>query len=284
MIPKGHSFAEVETRVSSPETQPGQDQDGDIVQRRDSGGIATLTLNRPSQFNGLSEAMLELLQREIDAISRDRSIRVVVIAANGKAFCAGHDLKEMRANPSQDYYERLFKTCSRMMISLIKLPQPVIARVHGLATAAGCQLVATCDLAVASEEASFGVSGINVGLFCMTPGVALSRNVERKKSFEMLFTGDFITPDDALDSGLINRVVAPGDLDATIDEIAAKIIAKSQAAVEAGKEVFYRQLEMGLSEAYDYASVRMARNMMFHDAGEGIDAFIGKRKPSWRHE
>jgi enoyl-CoA hydratase/carnithine racemase len=259
-------------------------QDADILLRHDVDGVATLTLNRPDQFNGLSEALLARLQAEIDAISRDRSIRVVVIAANGKAFCAGHDLKEMRANPSQDYYERLFKTCSRMMTSLIKLPQPVIARVHGLATAAGCQLVATCDLAVASAEARFGVSGINVGLFCMTPGVALSRNIERKKSFEMLFTGDFITPDDALASGLVNRVVAPGELDAAITEIAGKIIAKSQAAVEAGKEVFYRQLEMGLSEAYDYASLRMARNMMFHDAGEGIDAFIGKRKPTWKHE
>jgi enoyl-CoA hydratase/carnithine racemase len=259
-------------------------QDADILLRHDVDGVATLTLNRPDQFNGLSEALLARLQAEIDAISRDRSIRVVVIAANGKAFCAGHDLKEMRANPSQDYYERLFKTCSRMMTSLIKLPQPVIARVHGLATAAGCQLVATCDLAVASAEARFGVSGINVGLFCMTPGVALSRNIERKKSFEMLFTGDFITPDDALASGLVNRVVAPGELDAAITEIAGKIIAKSQAAVEAGKEAFYRQLEMGLSEAYDYASLRMARNMMFHDAGEGIDAFIGKRKPTWKHE
>jgi len=256
----------------------------DILLRNDSDGVATLTLNRPDQFNGLSEDMLARLQSEIDAISRDSSVRVVVIAASGKAFCAGHDLKEMRANPSQEYYERLFKTCSTMMTGLIKLPQPVIARVQGLATAAGCQLVATCDMAVASEDSSFGVSGINVGLFCMTPGVALSRNVDRKKAFEMLFTGDFITPEDALGHGLINRVVPTSELDPTIAELADLIIAKSQAAVAAGKEVYYRQLEMGLSEAYDYASVRMARNMMFHDAGEGIDAFIGKRKPTWKHE
>lgn len=269
---------------SSENLKPAQDQDSEILLRHDDGGIATLTLNRPRQYNGLSEAMLARLQAELDAIASDRSVRVVVIAANGKAFCAGHDLKEMRANPSQKYYEDLFKTCSRMMISLIKLPQPVIARVHGLATAAGCQLVATCDLAVASDDASFGVSGINVGLFCMTPGVALSRNVERKKSFEMLFTGDFISAQGACENGLINRAVPAAELDATINEIAGKIIAKSQAAVEAGKEVFYRQLEMSLSEAYDYAAERMARNMMFHDAGEGIDAFIDKRDPSWRHE
>lgn len=262
-------------------TETGDDA---ILLRHDDGGVATLTLNRPSKYNGLSEAMLGELEREIAEISEDQTIRVVVIAAAGKVFCAGHDLKEMRANPSQEYYEKLFKRCSRMMVSLIRLPQPVIARVHGVATAAGCQLVATCDLAVASTEATFGTSGINVGLFCMTPGVALSRNVSRKQAFEMLFTGDLISADEALEAGLVNSVTAPDKMDLEINRLAASIIAKSQAAVTAGKAVYHRQLEMGLSEAYEMASEEMARNMMFHDAAEGIDAFIGKRKPVWRHE
>ncbi len=255
-----------------------------ILLREDAGGICTLTLNRPEQFNALSEALLDELQTSLDAIARDKSVRVVVLAARGKAFCGGHDLKEMRANPNQAYYEALFKNCSRMMMTMVRLPQPVIARVHGIATAAGCQLVANCDLAVASTEASFGTSGINVGLFCMTPGVALSRNVNRKDAFELLFTGDIVPPDTACDIGLINRVVPPDQLDSAIAALAQSIIGKSQAAVESGKRVFYKQLEMGLEEAYAYASEEMARNMMFHDAGEGIDAFIVKRKPNWRHE
>ncbi len=255
-----------------------------ILLREDSDGVCTLTLNRPDQYNALSEAMLGELQSALDAIAADSSVRVVVLAARGKAFCAGHDLKEMRAKPDQGYYEALFKTCSRMMVSIIRLPQPVIARVHGIATAAGCQLAATCDLAVASSEASLGASGINVGLFCMTPGVALARKVKRKDAFELLFTGDIVPAERACELGLINRVVPPAELDAAIADLAQSIIAKSQAAVSAGKRVFYKQLEMGLEAAYEYASEEMARNMMFHDAGEGIDAFIGKRDPVWLHK
>ena len=255
-----------------------------ILIREDAGGVCTLTLNRPEQYNTLSEAMLAALQGALDAIADDASVRVVVLAARGKAFCAGHDLKEMRARPEQAYYEQLFKTCSRVMMSIIRLPQPVIARVHGIATAAGCQLVATCDLAVASSAASLGASGINVGLFCMTPGVALARKVQRKDAFELLFTGDIIPAERACELGLVNRVVPPEQLDGAVAALAQSIIGKSQAAVSAGKRVFYQQLELGLEAAYELASVEMARNMMFHDAGEGIDAFIGKRKPVWRHK
>ncbi len=255
-----------------------------ILIREDAGGVCTLTLNRPEQYNALSEAMLAALQDAFDAIASDDSVRVVVLAARGKAFCAGHDLKEMRARPEQAYYEALFKTCSRMMMSIIHLPQPVIARVHGIATAAGCQLVATCDLAVASSEASLGTSGINVGLFCMTPGVALARKVKRKDAFELLFTGDIIPAERACELGLVNRVVPPQELDGAIAALAETILDKSQAAVAAGKRVFYQQIEMGLDAAYELASVEMARNMMFHDAGEGIDAFIGKREPVWLHK
>ncbi len=255
-----------------------------ILLRETSGPVCTLTLNRPDQYNALSEALLDELQTGFDVIAEDKSIRVVVLAARGKAFCGGHDLKEMRANPDQAYYEALFKKCSRMMITMVRLPQPVIARVHGVATAAGCQLVANCDLAVASTEASFGTSGINLGLFCMTPGVALARNVNRKDAFEMLFTGDIVPAERAQEVGLVNRVVPADRLDAALAALAQLIIDKSQTAVAAGKRVFYRQLEMGLEAAYEYASEEMACNMMFHDAGEGIDAFIGKRKPAWRHE
>jgi enoyl-CoA hydratase/carnithine racemase len=255
-----------------------------ILLREDAGGVCTLTLNRPDDYNALSEAMLGALQSALDAIAADRSVRVVVLAARGQAFCAGHDLKEMRAKPDQGYYEALFKKCSRMMVSITRLPQPVIARVHGIATAAGCQLVATCDLAVASSEASLGTSGINVGLFCMTPGVALARKVNRKDAFELLFTGDIVSAERACELGLLNRVVPPEALDAAIAELAQSIMAKSQAAVSAGKRVFYAQLEMGLEAAYAYAGEEMARNMMFHDAGEGIDAFIAKRKPVWLHK
>ncbi len=253
-----------------------------VLLRRDEDGVATLTLNRPAQYNALSEALLTRLQEELDAIETDESIRVVVLAAAGRAFSGGHDLKEMRANPRREYYEWLFAKCSRMMMTLTRLPQPVIARVHGIATAAGCQLVATADLAVASTEARFGTSGINVGLFCMTPGVALSRNLGRKRAFEWLFTGDIVSAETALAHGLVNEVVPPEDLDAAVSRYVETIKAKSRAAVAAGKRVFYRQLEMGLAAAYDYAGREMACNMMFHDAGEGIDAFIAKRKPVWR--
>ena len=264
-------------RKNAPPAEP-------LLVRRDADGICTLTLNRPRQYNALSEALLGALQDEFDAIAADSSVRVVVLAGSGKAFCAGHDLKEMRANPNRDYYEALFKQCSRMMITMTRLPQPVIARVHGVATAAGCQLVASCDLAVAAREARFGTSGINVGLFCMTPGVALSRNVGRKDAFDMLFTGEIVSAERAREIGLVNRVAAQEDLDAAVAGFTGPILRKSQAAITAGKRVFYKQLEMGLEEAYAYASTEMARNMMFHDAGEGIDAFIAKREPVWLHE
>ena len=254
------------------------------VVREDAGGIATLTLNRPAQYNALSESLLDALQNALDEIAEDDGVRLVVLAARGRAFSAGHDLKEMRQTPDQAIYEALFKKCSRLMVSLARLPKPVIAKVQGLATAAGCQLVASCDLAVAAREAQFGTSGIRVGLFCMTPGVALSRNVARKQAFEMLFTGDLISAEEALALGLVNRAVEAEDLDAAVDELAQSILAHSQAAIVAGKRVFYQQLEMGLSAAYDLASEEMAANMMFRDVGEGIDAFIAKRKPEWRHE
>jgi enoyl-CoA hydratase/carnithine racemase len=254
-----------------------------ILLREDAGGVCTLTLNRPAQYNALSEAMLAALQDTLDSIAEDSSVRLLVIRANGKAFCAGHDLKEMRSKPDQDYYESLFSQCSRMMQSLVALPQPVIARVHGLATAAGCQLVATCDLAIAAEEARFATSGINVGLFCMTPGVAVARNVDRKTAFEMLFTGEFVAAARAAEIGLINRAVPAAELDDAIDTLTATLLSKSQPALAAGKRVFYRQLEMGLSDAYAFAAKEMACNMMFEDTGEGIDAFIEKRKPVLRH-
>jgi enoyl-CoA hydratase/carnithine racemase len=252
--------------------------------RRMDGEVCTLTLNRPQQYNALSEALIDEMQATLDEIAEDRGVRLVVLAAEGRAFCAGHDLKEMRLTPVRSRHEALFKKCSRMMLSIVRLPKPVIARVQGLATAAGCQLVASCDLAVASSESRFGTTGIRVGLFCMTPGVALSRNVGRKRAFEMLFTGDMVSPETALEIGLVNRVAAPEDLDAGVEALAGPILAKSQAAIAAGKRMFYRQLEMGLSEAYDYASEEMAANMMFRDVDEGIGAFVEKRDPQWRHE
>jgi len=253
-----------------------------VVLRRDAGGVATLTLNRPSQFNALSREMLTALQNEIDRINADRSVRVVVIAGAGKAFCAGHDLKEMRANPSKAFQKALFDQCGRFMLSLVDLPQPVIARVHGIATAAGCQLVSMCDLAVASEDARFAVSGINVGLFCSTPSVGLSRNISRKQAMAMLLTGEFIDAQSALAQGLVNRVVPIDQLDAEVKKFADAVLAKSPAAIAVGKELFYRQMEKGLKDAYEAASEAMACNMMFEDAAEGIDAFMQKRPPSWR--
>ena len=244
--------------------------------------MVTLTLNRPAQFNSLSQALLGELQAAIDAIAVDESARVIVIAGAGKAFCAGHDLKEMRANPTMDFQQSLFEQCSRMMIRLTEIPQPVIARVHGIATAAGCQLVAMCDLAVASESARFAVSGINVGLFCSTPSVGLARNIGRKQAMEMLLTGDFIDAHTALERGLVNRVVSDDQLDAEVKRLTDAIISKSPIAVKSGKQMFYRQLELGLAEAYDLASEVIACDMMTEDAQEGIDAFIEKRRPEWR--
>ena len=246
--------------------------------------MVTLTLNRPQAFNALSQGMLAQLQRELDPIRSDESVRVVVVAAEGKAFCAGHDLKEMRADPSMEYYERLFAQCSDVMLTIQRLPVPVIARVQGIATAAGCQLVAMCDLAVASSTARFAVSGVNVGLFCSTPGIALSRNVLRKQAFEMLVTGEFISAQEAKTRGLINRVTEPEQLDAEVEKLVAAIIIKPRVAVAMGKEFFYRQAELGIAPAYDAASQVMACNMMDDSALEGVQAFIEKRPPRWKKE
>ena len=228
--------------------------------------------------------MLAQLQRQLEAIGSDESVRVVVIAAEGKAFCAGHDLKEMRADPSMDYYERLFSQCSDVMLAIPRLPVPVIARVQGIATAAGCQLVAMCDLAIASSTARFAVSGVNVGLFCSTPGVALSRNVLRKQAFEMLVTGEFISAHDAKARGLVNRVAEPEQLDIELEKLVAAIISKPRTAIAMGKEFFYRQAELGIAAAYDAASQIMACNMMDETALEGVQAFIEKRPPRWKKE
>ncbi len=252
-----------------------------VLNTRDARGVVTLTLNRPQAFNALSEAMLEALQAELDAIERDDTVRVVVLAAAGKAFCAGHDLKEMRADPSLDYYQTLFARCTRMMLSVQRLPVPVIARVQGIATAAGCQLVAMCDLAVASSDARFAVSGVNFGLFCSTPSVALSRNVPRKAAFEMLVTGDFITADQAMEKGLVNRVAAPERLDAEIDSLVRSIVAKPRVAIAMGKQLFYRQLEKNITASYEDAGDTMACNMMNDAALEGVQAFIEKRPAAW---
>jgi len=248
---------------------------------RDGRGVVTLTLNRPQAFNALSSGMLTALQSELDALKHDETARVLVLAAAGKAFCAGHDLKEMRARPSLDYYQELFAQCSRVMLSLTRLPVPVVARVQGMATAAGCQLVAQCDLAVASSEARFAVSGVNLGLFCSTPGVPLARNVARKAAFEMLVTGDFIDAAQARARGLVNRVVEPQALDAEIERLVSGILAKPRVAIAMGKELFYRQLELGIEAAYQAAGQTMACNMMEGAALEGVQAFIDKRTPRW---
>jgi len=249
--------------------------------RHDEAGVAWLTLNRPTALNALSVAMLAALAETLDALAEDPAVRVVVIGGAGPGFCAGHDLREMRANPAEDVIAALFAQCSAVMTRIVRLPKPVIARVHGIATAAGCQLVASCDLAVASEKARFGTSGINVGLFCSTPMVALSRVVPRKVALEMLLTGDLIDAARAREIGLVNRVVAPDDLDATVAALAARIAGKSAHAIALGKDAFYRQAEMDLDAAYRYAAGVMTCNMMAHDAGEGIDAFLAKRAPTW---
>jgi enoyl-CoA hydratase/carnithine racemase len=249
-----------------------------VLYQHDDRDVVTLTLNRPQAFNALSEAMLTALQAVLDRAAADDTVRAVVIAASGKAFCAGHDLKEMRAEPSLAYYERLFAQCGRMMMSIQRLPVPVIAQVQGIATAAGCQLVAMCDLAVASSDARFAVSGVNLGLFCSTPSVALSRNLPRKAAFEMLVTGDFISAAQAQAKGLVNRVVAPDDVAAEMDALLRSITAKPRVAIAMGKALFYRQLETGMQAAYDDAGRTMACNMMDAAALEGVQAFIDKRK------
>ena len=251
------------------------------VLRSDDDGVTTLTLNRPGELNALSEGMLAALQAELDAIADDRSVRVVVLAASGRAFCAGHNLKQMRSNYTIEYQKELFATCTKMMLSVLRLPQPVIAKVHALATAAGCQLVATCDLAVAAQSARFATSGINVGLFCSTPGVAVGRAVSRKHAMDLLLTGDFVSAERAAEIGLINEAVADNLLDDAVGELARKLASKSAYAVALGKKAFYEQLEMGVTDAYALAGAEMARNMMDRDAAEGIDAFVEKRDPEW---
>ena len=260
-------------------TVPSEDA---LVLRQDEAGVALLTLNRPKQYNALSQAMLGALQAALDAVATDRTVRVVVIAGAGPAFCAGHDLKEMRAHTDRAFHQALFAQCGQVMLTINRLSQPVIARVHGIATAAGCQLVAACDLAVASDNARFAVSGINVGLFCATPGVALSRNLGRKPALELLLTGEFIDAPTAQRYGLINRITPLEQLDAEIGRLTDAICNKSPLAIGLGKELFYRQLGMGLEEAYACAGEAMACNMDSEDAREGIDAFIAKRKPEWK--
>ena len=253
-----------------------------LLLRRDEQGVAHLTLNRPAQFNALSMAMLDALIAALDAIARDETVRVVVLGGAGKAFCAGHDLRELRATPTQAFGQALFRQAARLMTRLTALPQPVIARVHGIATAAGCQLVSMCDLAVAAEEARFAVSGINVGLFCATPAVGLARNIGRKAAFEMLVTGDFIDAAEAQRRGLVNRVVTGAALDAEIARLSAAICAKPAGALRRGKQLFYQQLEMGVEAAYQLAAESMACNLASAEVAEGIDAFLAKRAPHWR--
>jgi enoyl-CoA hydratase/carnithine racemase len=257
-------------------------QDPFVLRTRD-GGIATLTLNRPERFNPLSSAMISALQAELDAIAEDRSVRVVVLAAKGKGFCAGHDLKEMRAHAGDKAWQRqLFDECSRMMVTLTKMPQPVIARVHAIATAAGCQLVSMCDLAVAADTAKFAMPGVNIGVFCSTPAVGVARNIGRKRAMEMLITGEPIGAQTALDWGLVNRVVAADKLDAEVERFVEIVLARSAATVRLGKQAFYRQIDRSLEAAYDVASETMACNLMLEDAAEGMDAFLEKRPADWR--
>lgn len=253
-----------------------------ILMREDKDGVATLTLNRPMQFNALSKELLNELQSTLNAIAKDASVRVVVIAGAGKAFCSGHDLKQIRANPDKNYLLNLFGQTGKIMMTLTEMPQPVIARVHGIATAAGCQLVGMCDLVVAVEGAKFAVSGVNLGLFCSTPSVALGRAMGRKQAMEMLLTGDFIDAAEAKQRGLVNRVVPTDQLDAEVKKLTDSICAKPSVAIAMGKQMFYKQLEMGLGGAYQLAGETMACNMMEHDAMEGFDAFLQKRKPEWK--
>lgn len=253
-----------------------------LLNERDTRGVVRLTLNDPASFNALSEAMLEALQAQVDALHHDEGVRVLVLAATGKAFCAGHNLKHMISTPELDYYQALFAQCSRLMLSLQRLPVPVIARVQGLATAAGCQLVAQCDLALAASTAQFAVSGVSYGLFCATPSVPLLRNLNAKQAMEMLLTGEFISAEQARERGLINRVAAPEQLDEQLESMLLSVLAKPRVALAMGKELFYRQREMGVEAAYQLASQTMAVNMMDACAQEGVRAFTEKRAPSWR--
>jgi enoyl-CoA hydratase/carnithine racemase len=253
----------------------------DLLLREDRDHVAWLTMNRPAARNALSVALMDAMEGALDALAKDPAIHVVVIGGAGPGFCAGHDLKEIRANPERASHQALFAQCSRLMQAIVHLPKPVIARVHGIATAAGCQLVASCDLAVAADTARFATPGVNIGLFCSTPMVALSRAVGRKQAMEMLLTGDLIDAERARDIGLINRMVPEAELDRATAALADQIAAKSPLTLAIGKEAFYRQAEMDLAGAYAFASDVMTRNMMAADAVEGIDAFIAKRAPVW---
>jgi len=260
-----------------------------ILERNDKNSVAYILLNSPDTLNSLSDEMLGALTKEFEKLKNDKKIRAVVLEGAGKAFCAGHNLKEMtKGRKAEDggkaYFLDLFKRCARMMMLIQKLPQPVIAKVHGIATAAGCQLVATCDLAIAEKSTKFGVNGVNIGLFCSTPMVALSRNITRKKAFEMLTTGDFISAEQAKTLGLINRVVEIENFDLETEKLAEQIASKLGVAVKIGKEAFYKQLEMPISEAYEYTGRVMAENMMFRQTEKGIDAFLNKREPTWEQD
>ena len=260
-----------------------------ILERNDKNSVAYILLNSPDTLNSLSDEMLGTLTKEFEKLKNDTKIRAVVLEGAGKAFCAGHNLKEMtKGRKAEDggkaYFLDLFKRCARMMMLIQKLPQPVIAKVHGIATAAGCQLVATCDLAIAEKSTKFGVNGVNIGLFCSTPMVALSRNITRKKAFEMLTTGDFISAEQAKTLGLINRVVEIENFDLETEKLAEQIASKLGVAVKIGKEAFYKQLEMPISEAYEYTGRVMAENMMFRQTEKGIDAFLNKREPTWEQD
>jgi enoyl-CoA hydratase/carnithine racemase len=246
------------------------------------GGVLRLTLNRPAARNALSLALMRELHRALDDAATTQECRVVIIAGAGSAFCAGHDLRELRGDPSREAYERIFAECGALMQQIVALPKPVIAEIHGIATAAGCQLVATCDLAVAAEDTRFATPGVNIGLFCSTPMVALTRAVGRKPAMEMLLTGELIDAATAKAIGLVNRVVPAAELSAATMELARQIAAKSAFTVATGKEAFYRQAEMGLADAYRYAGEVMTRNMLARDAGEGVDAFLAKRAPVWQ--
>ena len=253
-----------------------------FVLRNDKGTTCELIINRPRTYNALSIECMEALTDEFRALARDASVKVVILSGAGKGFCAGHDLKEMRRNPGKEFYEKTFDACTKMMLSIINCTKPVIAKVHGVATAAGCQLVATCDLAVASENARFATPGVNIGLFCSTPMVALSRNVSRKHAMEMLLTGDYISAKRAYEIGLVNRVAPVDELDRAANELAVKISSKSPLTLKIGKRAFYEQADKDLPSAYEYCSRVMVENMMARDAEEGIDAFLEKREPLWR--
>jgi len=253
-----------------------------ILLRDDADGIATLTLNRPEKFNAMSTELMGLFQDELDKLANDKSIRVVIIAGAGKAFCAGHDIKEMMEDPGPENMQAVFDQCSRLMVSLTQLPQPVIARIHGIATAAGCQLVAQCDLAVAASDVKFATSGINYGLYCGTPSVPVTRNLPRKQAMEMLLTGEFIDAETAKNYGLINRIAEPDKLDEAVQELAGAVAAQGPAFIAAGKKLFYSQIENGLGAAYEEATKMMVENMQRDDTRLGLDAFLAKREtPDW---